>query len=237
MATNTSESQHFNVLTSLSSRISGFDEFPQVLLETSSVLESIIKVDKLILAISRNESEFDIFEYESGRHKRKTWTSQGTALRASMDDRAPVIEPILGKYSQFFDMRELHSEGYGSCAVFPISPKEHLGAVAFVFRKNDSFDDKQALLGAVAGLLGPTIKSVLLSRSLNETNSLGNTVFENSSDAVIVVNPLDDGIHSVNQKASDFFDLPSESLLKKNIHDLFPDPEELKKRFSKVKGG
>ncbi len=236
MRSDESESNMLNAIADIFSKTKHPKNLSALVKNISLSLKDFVKFDKVILAISNEDKDFDIFEYESGETEKKIWTTQGTSFMEVMQSGTPIVESNLGKYSQFFDMRKLYGDGYSSLAVFPLS--KDTGAIAFASRRKDAFDGKHdGFLRAVAGSLAPLVYSILSSSIVDETRQLAELIFRKSSEAVMTIDPSDGKILSANQSTFELFDIPEDGLHEQNIYSLYPDSTDLKGRFSKLRAG
>ncbi len=233
------EDKNQEMMEALANLATSFSQDFAVLLEKiSTPVRELTGFEKIMLALERDESEFDIFECEAGRSERKAVASQGTALRAAMTEGKPIVDLSLGKFSPYFDMRKLYSDGYGSCIILPLPGKERTGAVAFIGRKRSPTEPSQEqFLRVVAGTLASLVRASLSASKSDEARRMCDIVFDGSSEAVAIVEIMEGKAVSSNARATDLTGLSAGALSERSFYELYPNPGEIKERVSKAKAG
>ncbi len=223
------------LLSSLSDSASETQEFPHFLASISQRISQTTGFEKLVLAIPWGESEFELYDCEGGECQRKSLASSGSSFQAAMVEGKPVADFSLGKFSQYFDMRKLQSEGYKSCITFPFYGK--IGAISFISRGKDKLGQgEEELLKAIAGSIGLFVKSVASASGKEDATRMCSIVFDSSSEAVFIAEPSGK-IVSANERASDLSGFSSEDLSQRSLFDFYPESRDVVERVSRAKGG
>ncbi|VVB66083.1 Methanogenesis regulatory histidine kinase FilI [Candidatus Gugararchaeum adminiculabundum] len=213
---------HLNPLLLTISSVDGVSAILQCL---AKELPKIVPCEKVgfCTRIGHDKLEYLELAADSGETKRTELPLMGSSLGQSILQGAVMIDNQTGHLSVFFDSRELFEHGFEAFADLPLVRNGKVFAALRVAARNaNSFRQREEhLLELLRDHASNIFYNAITIERLADTEKIFGQVFENSHDAVFIVNPLNGAIAAVNSKAEELTGKSRRELLEERICCIF----------------
>jgi len=218
-----SEQERIQGLHELTKRLRENDSLDSLVQCIAEYSRRIAQVNRASLIIRNSSENADVWELDEKGSRVRSMQFRGSSLERVCGSASEYVDNSIGKYSDFFDERELANEGYYSYLSIPlVVGSKVIGSINLASKQEGAFRPAVVSeLWVLADFVAQVTHNKMASRRLEDSEKMTQILFEKGADVSVILEADSGKILGLNNASEKVIGYKERELVGSKISSFF----------------